>query len=113
MPPQPVQRYLVEKTASLFTVWRFNHKCQSLESGKSLRIESLAPTVVHWSADGWLTFRDCEARNTGLGIYTADLETAGFSIGTRIDFTFYWLQASRWEGADFSVRVTGKDICLK
>ena len=32
-------------------------------------------------------------------------ETLGLRIGDRVDFTFYWPEADRWEGIDFVVCV--------
>jgi glucoamylase len=105
MPPQTVQRYLVEKTGSPFAVWRFNHKCRTMAAGKALRVETLAPAQVHWSADGWLTSEDSETRDTYLGVYVADLETSSLAPGAQLDFTFYWPEASHWEGVNFTVKV--------
>ena len=102
-PPQAVQRYLVDKVTSRYIVWRFNHKVRAMPLGKILRVETLAPAVVHWSVDGWRTVRDTETRDTTLGVHVADLETLGLRIGDRVDFTFYWSDAHRWEGTDFVV----------
>jgi len=49
MPPQPVQRYLVEKRDSRHGIWRFNHKSRALTVGRILRVETLAPAVIHWA----------------------------------------------------------------
>ncbi|HEX9078184.1 MAG TPA: glucan 1,4-alpha-glucosidase [Desulfuromonadaceae bacterium] len=105
MPPQTVQRYQVDATRSSRRVWRFNHKIRSLPSGTILRIETLAPAIIHWSDDDWHTCRDTGTRDTCLGMQTADLATASLPGGRRISFTFYWPGAGRWEGADFSVSV--------
>lgn len=105
LPAQTVQRYLVEKTVSPRMVWRFNHKIRTLPPGKILRIETMAPAVVHWSADGWDRVQDVETRDTGLGVHVADLPTRALRDGKEIRFTFYWPDANRWEGADFTVRV--------
>ena len=105
MPPQPVQRYQVDKLGAPFILWRFNHKCQSLPAGKRLRIEALAPAVVHWSADGWGTTCDTSTRDTGLGLHAADLPAESLPAGARIDFTFFWPLANRWEGRDFAISV--------
>lgn len=80
-----------------------------MAAGKTLRVETLAPAQVHWSADGWLTSEDNEIRETCLGVYMADLETCGLAPGAQVDFTFYWPLASRWEGVDFTIRVN--DCC--
>ena len=105
MPPQTVQRYLVDKTKSSYGVWRFNHKIRCLPVGKTLRIEVLAPAVVHWSDDDWRTAHDIATRDSGLAIHVVDLPTAALVAGKRVKFTIYWPQAAHWEGADFVVEV--------
>ncbi len=104
-PPQPVARYQARRTASRHVPWRFNHKVRDLEPGRTLRVETLAPAVVHWSADGWATVHDAATRDTGLGVHLADLPTEGLGPGAEVRFTFYWPAAARWEGEDFSVAV--------
>jgi len=102
-PPQTVKRYRVEKRKAVYWEWRFNNKCRILPAGKTLRVATLVPAVVHWSHDGWQTSNDVTARNTGLGIYLADLPTKGMDAGHMLMFTFYWPEAKRWEGTDFSI----------
>jgi glucoamylase len=105
-PPQPIQRYQVQKLESPYGIWRFNHKCQVMQAGKRLRIEVLQPAVVHWSADGWRKVVDSPTRDTGLGLHVADLATGELTAGARLDFTFYWPLANRWEGGNFSITVS-------
>jgi len=76
-----------------------------MSAGKALRIETLAPASIHWSADGWSTVQDTTTHAVGLGIHIADLTTAGLTAEAQIRFTFYWPEAARWEGADFTVRI--------
>jgi glucoamylase len=106
MPPQTSARYLEARTVSGRVAWRFNHKVRQMEAGKTLRIEVLARAVVHWSMDEWRTVRDAATVDSGLGIHYVDLPTTGRGPATRILFTFYWPDADRWEGTDFSVAVT-------
>ena len=70
-----------------------------------MRIESLAPTVVHWSADGWRTVEDTATQDTGMGVHKADLPTRECTRGTTVKFTFFWPEAGRWEGTDFEVTI--------
>ena len=105
LPPQTVQRYLIEKFVSLRMVWRFNHKLRSLRTGKLLRIETMAPTVIHWSTDNWSTVTDTASRVAPLGMHIADLQTQALAEGSDIRFTFYWPDAHRWEGTDFVICV--------
>ncbi len=105
LPPQTVQRYLVDKTVSPRMVWRFNHKIRSMPAGKSLRVETLATAVVHWSSDHWKTPQDAKSRDVSLGIHVTDLDTQSLPDGHEIKFTFYWPSAGDWEGTDFVVRI--------
>jgi len=107
-PPQPVQRYLVEKTGSAFATWRMNLKCQSMPVGRKLRIELLAPALVHWSTDSWQTAHDSQTRETGLGIHLVDLPTQELIDGTTINFKLHWTKEDRWESNDFKLVVREK-----
>ena len=104
-PPQTVQRYLVEKATSRHITWRFNNKVRAMPAGRTLRVETLAPAVVHWSVDGWHTVHDTYTSDTTLGVHVADLQMLCLRIGDRVDFTLYWPKAERWEGTDFVVCV--------
>ena len=104
-PPQTVQRYLIEKHTTSPFAWRFNNKVRGMAAGKTLRIEVLAASVVHWSSDGWRNVNDTETRDTTLGVCLVDLPTSSLPTGSRIDFTFYWPDEDRWESVDFVVFV--------
>lgn len=104
-PPQTVTRYLRKKVSSSRSVWRFNHKLRTLTAGRQLRVETLAPALVHWSVDRWSTVHDTKTHDTTLGVYFTDLDTVHLRSGDRVDFTFYWPEVNRWEGSDFVVCV--------
>ena len=104
-PPQTVQRYLVDKVTSQCVAWRFNNKVRTIPTDAALRIETRTAAVVHWSDDGWQTVHDIATRDTTLGVYVADLPTTRLSAGASVQFTFFWPEAQRWEGADFMIRV--------
>lgn len=109
MPPETMQRYLIEKIGSSYACWRFNHKIRTMPAGTKLRVEVLAPALVHWSADNWQTTQDTTTWNTDLGVHVADLPTESLPAGRQIIFTFYWPSADRWEGANFEIRVDGAE----
>jgi glucoamylase len=48
---------------------------------------------------------DAEGRDTGLGMYLADLPTSELPAGTAARFTFYWPLDDRWEGVDYAVQI--------
>jgi glucoamylase len=104
-PPQTVRRYLEEQTTSRLVTWRFNNKLRDMPVGGTLRVETLTPGMVHWSADGWRSVHDTPTRDTTLGVHVADLVTEHLHHGDRVDLTFYWPEGERWEGVDFQVRV--------
>ncbi len=104
-PPQPVQRYQVERRKSAFFGWSFNNKCHAIPQGLKLRLTALAPARVRWSIDGWATVHDTDTRDTGLGTHVADLPTDQLPPGGMAAFTFFWPQAQHWEGRNYFVAV--------
>src|SRR6185436_18927666 len=58
LPPLAWQRYVIDRTRSTLALWRFNHRVRTMTSGVTLRLQTLAPCVVHWSADDWSTIHD-------------------------------------------------------
>jgi glucoamylase len=105
MPPQPRQRYQIDRVGSCHSVWRFNHKCRYMAAGQILRIELAAVASVHWSADGWQTVHDTPSRNSGFGVHLADLDTAKLPAGSTLIFTIRWTADSRWEGIDYELAI--------
>ncbi len=106
MPPQTVKRYLKDRTISPHWLWRFDGQVAELPYGKILRVETLAPAIVHWTADGWATAADVPAWDTGVGLYVTDLLTAELPVGAAVVFTFNWVADHRWEQKNFTVMVT-------
>lgn len=105
MPAQTVERYLEKQTGSPLIVWRFNQKCQNIPQGKTMRIETRASTVVHWTADQWETSQEAQSTDTNLGIHYVDLPVEELSPGKAVIFTFYWPDEDRWEDHDYKVEV--------
>jgi glucoamylase len=106
MPPQTQKRYLVDKVTSNLAIWRFNHKCRTIQRGKQLRIEALRPFMIHWSTDNWMSTRDCKSRDTKIGMHVVDLPTQNLQPGQQIYFTFYWPLEPAWEKVNYSLAVT-------
>jgi glucoamylase len=107
LPPQPVERYQVQKIVSPVRSWRFNQRIRSIPIGKRLRIELPAAAIVHWSLDDWQTSRDAETAANAFDMHIVDLPTQAVAPGGRICFTFYWRAAEHWEGQDFAVAADG------
>lgn len=102
-PPQTVERYLVQQTTSDRIVWRFNNKVREMPANRRLRVETLAPAVVHWSVDAWRTVHDTPTLDTTLGVHLADLWTRDLAPGDSVHLTFYWPEVDRWGGTDYLI----------
>ncbi len=104
-PPQTVERYLKRHVSSEYFNWRFNNKPRTMPCGKKLRLLLMDPALVHWSFDNWQTSQDSNSNESGWNLQHVDLPTEALPAGRQIIFTFYWKDASRWEGRDFTVTV--------
>ena len=107
-PPQTVERYQVQKTGSSHSAWRFNHMANHLLQGTSLRLELLAPALVHWSRNNWETAADVKTVDSGLGLHYADLPTNKLPLGGKVVFTFFWPDGGKWEETNWEVTVMPK-----
>ncbi|MGE0129251.1 MAG: glucan 1,4-alpha-glucosidase [Blastocatellales bacterium] len=105
LPPQTVGRYQRERMTSNLSIWRFNHKCRTIIAGKTLRIETKLPCRIHSSIDGWQNVHEIVTQDTTLGIHFADLRTDPLPSQTTVAFTFFWLDAQRWEGVNYEVTI--------
>ncbi|HEY9165979.1 MAG TPA: glycoside hydrolase family 15 protein [Candidatus Kryptonia bacterium] len=105
MPPQTFKRYVEENHPAAFGSWRFNHKIKSIAAGLKLRIEVLAPAMVRWSPDKWKKVIDSSTTDSGVGLFTVDLDISRLKKGTKIFFTFFWTEPGKWEEKDFCVEV--------
>ncbi|WP_342643158.1 glucan 1,4-alpha-glucosidase [Rhodoligotrophos ferricapiens] len=103
MPPQPVERYQHRKITASFRSWRSNNRVRTIPQGKTLRVEVMAPAIVHWTIDDWKTTQDSPVEAAAFGIYLVDLPTEQAPVGTRIGFTLKWLEQERWQGENYEV----------
>ncbi len=100
------QRYHGTSPTATRATWRFSAPRPSLPVGLSLRLEVMAPARVHYSMDGRESWADLDARDTGLGVWVADVPGSDRLVaGQAVDFTFWWLEAGHWEGRDVRVEV--------
>ena len=104
MPSQTRERYLEKSKEPVFCVWRFNDGLNTILPGKTLRIQVLAEATVHWSDDNWETKTSTEAKEIIPGIFVADIMSENKNSG-KIEFTFYWEEAEKWENENYSVEI--------
>ncbi len=100
------QRYRGIVPAAARATWRFSAPRPTMAAGRTLRFELLAPCRVRCSLDGWHTHVDVDARDTGLGVWLADIAgSERLAAGDAVEATFYWPGADRWEGTNVRVAV--------
>jgi glucoamylase len=101
------RRYRGRVPKATRATWRFTAPRPSMPAGRTLRLELMAPARVHYSVDGRQSWADLEARDTGLGVWVADLPGSDrLTSGQAVDFTFWWREAGRWEDGEMRVEVT-------
>jgi glucoamylase len=98
------ERYIKQKTKSLFLVWRFNFQEKIISFKQVLRIEVLEEAIVRWTDNNWETWNDVNTKNTELGVYVADIDSYNSKAGS-MRFTFFWKKANHWENKDFEIKV--------
>jgi glucoamylase len=70
-------------------------------AGRTLRLIVQAPATAHWTNDDWATQVQTDTAPAELGnLHFLDLPTERLRSGGKIEWTFFWPEASRWEGGD-------------
>ena len=100
MPEAVRLRYALQGTRPRHTPWRFDLQTEKLLPGTALRIEVAAMATVRWSLDRWATSRDAVTVDTGIGLHYCDIDP---QAATRVEFTFHWREADRWEERNFGI----------
>jgi glucoamylase len=106
---EPVfQRYVANPVASAHEIWTFRHPLRRMAQGKTLRIIVATDATIVWSADGWTSTNKAETTHiSALNVSFVDLPTVACPEGATIQFTFFWKEAQRWEGRNYSVAING------
>jgi glucoamylase len=104
-PARTWRRYGGQRPQPGFVLWRFRHPRHRIAAGQELRFLLETPAIIRWGANGWLNAQDSTTEDCGLG-HLVHLPTTSMKPGETLQFTFYWPDADRWEGQDFSIHVT-------
>ncbi|MEO6801928.1 MAG: glycoside hydrolase family 15 protein [Granulicella sp.] len=104
MPPQPVQRYQVERTTCPFQIWTPDQQRGWIDSGKDLRVDLSEAASVAWVVDGKSSVE--ETVDSGLGIHFAIVPTKTLWGVASVDCTVRFAAQSRKnKDISFTVRV--------
>jgi glucoamylase len=83
--------------------WTFDHQILEASAKAALTISVRAPALLHWSTDEWITVRQDPARALGGGTFGWKFRPGTLPAGATLRFTFFWPEADRWEGRDFTI----------
>jgi glucoamylase len=102
------QRYVVNPVKNRHEMWSARHSILRMPPGKILRLIVAADATIVWTATGWASTNKTDATPvSALNMWFADLQTKDCPDGSVIEFTFFWKEARRWEGRNYSVAVNG------
>ena len=102
------QRYVVNPVKHRHEMWSARHPIRRVPPGRILRLIVAADATIVWSANHWASTNKMDATPvSALNLWFADLPTEGCPEGSVIQFTFFWKEAQRWEGRNYSVAVSG------
>jgi glucoamylase len=96
------ERYVEQEHCAQYTPWRFTLQTPRLLPGTILRIETEVEAQVRWTLGAELG--ETVMQKSPIGLYYADLPI-GKGTADKIRFTFYWIDAAKWEGQDFEVAI--------
>ncbi len=111
LPPRTVERYIERRTGSPFESWRMNNKLRKMPAGRRLRVELLEPARVRWTRSGrggGEEGGEVETRDSGLGLFLAELPTEKLPAGAGLHFSIYWLERRAWHDGEFELEVVAE-----
>ena len=104
-PPQTLARYVASVNVPRIAQWRVAFPITTMPAGRRLRVDVIAPVMVHWSVDNWTTHTDSHADEVVQALHTVELDTAKLPVGSVVRFTLYWPSEDWWQGEDYAVTV--------
>jgi glucoamylase len=86
-------------------VWKFNRRVRFMRSGEMLRVIGEGRFSLRWTSDNWASVHDSASQTNALDIKHVDLTELATTPGMSIAFTFFWIDADRWEGTNYVIAV--------
>jgi len=103
------QRYAVKRAKNSHEMWSACHPISQMPAGQVLRLIVAADATIHWSADNWASANKTDTTQIrALKVWFADLPAKDCPANSKIEFTFFWKEARRWEGRNYSVATAAK-----
>ena len=106
MPPHTVRRYVRGKQQARCRPWRLDCPVAGLPAGRVLRVDLLQASIVRYTRDGWRTQAEILTRDTGVGLFVAEISTQEMTAGERVVFTWRDARTGVWHGRNHDVAIT-------
>jgi glucoamylase len=104
--PEVAERYLSRAGKNKkIEVWKSNRRVRFMRSGEMLRVIGEGRFSLRWTSDQWASAHDSASQTNPLDIDFVDLIELATTSGMFIEFTFFWIDANRWEGQNFVIAV--------
>jgi glucoamylase len=102
------QRYVVRPVKNSHEMWSACHPIRKMPTGQVLRLIVGADATILWSANNWASTNKVNTTQiSALKVWFADLPTKDCPDNSEVEFTFFWKEAQRWEGRNYSVVISG------
>jgi glucoamylase len=86
MPQQPYERYVRRTSRCSFTLWSPQTRPRTMPAGHTLRVHCMDGATLRWRV-GDEPPRVVVCRDTTLGVWVGELETAGLAAGSKVRFS--------------------------
>jgi glucoamylase len=104
--PEVAERYGTRtSTTKKMEVWTFNRRVRYVHPGEMLRVIAEKRFRLRWTSDDWTSAHDSESQANPLGIDHVDLTELTTTSGMIVEFTFFWIDANRWEEQNYLIAV--------
>ena len=105
MPPHAARRYRQGKHQARCRPWREDCPIAEIPAGHVLRLDFAEPAIVLYTRDDWSSQDNARTKDTGLGLFVAEIGTDGMTAGQRVVFTWRDPRTGAWRGANFEVAI--------
>ncbi len=105
MPPHTVRRYAKGNQQARCRPWRPDCPVREVPAGQSLRLDLPEAAVVLYTRDAWRTQAEVDTRDTGLGLFVAEISTDGMKEGESVVFTWRDPLGGAWHGSNHEVAI--------
>lgn len=104
-PPPVRRRYAEGKAPDHLIIWKHGHQVANAPHDRVLRIEVYAPAALHFTTNGWREVRHEPMAPCGHGVWVLDFQEGSLPAGGVLEFTFFWNDAQKWEGSNFTIDI--------